>query len=52
MVKSQPKFGRQFKDILNRNIYKRLGDAFKLAKDPKTFHKEIFLDDASQTRTT
>ena len=47
----QPKFGfSQFKDILNRNIYKRLGDVapLKLAKDLKTFDKEIFLDDASK----
>jgi len=45
-----PKFGfSQFKDILNRNIYKRLGDVapLKLAKDLATFDKEIFLDDAS-----
>ena len=45
-----PKFGfSQFKDILNRNIYKRLGDIapLKLAKDLKTLDKEILLDDAS-----
>ena len=43
----------QFKDILNRNIYKRLGDVapLKLAKDLKTFDKEIFLDDASAIST-
>ena len=46
-----PKFGfSQFKDILNRNIYKRLGDVapLKLAKDLATLDKEIFLDDASK----
>ena len=49
-----PKFGfSQFKDILNRNIYKRLGDVapLKLAKDLTTFDKEIFLDDASTIST-
>ena len=37
------------KDILNRNIYKRLGDIapLKLAKDPPVTDKEIVLDDAS-----
>ena len=45
-----PKFGfSQFKDMLNRNIYKRLGDVaiYKLAQPLKTFDKEIYLDDAS-----
>ncbi len=45
-----PKFGfSQFKDILNRNIYKRLGDVapLKLARDLNTFDKEIILEDAS-----
>ena len=45
-----PKFGfSQFKDILNRNIYKRLGDTspIKLAQPLSTFDKEIYLDDAS-----
>ena len=49
-----PKFGfSQFKDILNRNIYKRLGDVapLKLAKDLATFDKEILLDDASALST-
>lgn len=49
-----PKFGfSQFKDILNRNIYKRLGDVapLKLARDLKTFDKEIYLDDASKLGT-
>ena len=46
----QPKFGfSQFKDILNRNIYKRLGDVapVKLTKDLAVRDKEIHLDDAS-----
>jgi hypothetical protein len=50
----QPNFGfSQFKDILNRNIYKRLGDTapLKLAKDLHTFDKEILLDDASTIST-
>ena len=45
-----PKFGfSQFKDILNRNIYKRLGDKapLKLAKDLLITDKEISLIDAS-----
>ena len=45
-----PKFGfSQFKDILNRNIYKRLGDVapIKLAKDLLVTDKEISLVDAS-----
>ena len=45
-----PRFGfSQFKDILNRNIYKRLGDtaSYKLAKPLRTFDKEIHLDDAT-----
>ena len=49
-----PKFGfSQFKDILNRNIYKRLGDVapLKLAKDLHTFDKEILLDDATTIST-
>ena len=44
------KFGfSQFKDILNRNIYKRLGDvaSMKLVKDFAITDKEIYLDDAS-----
>ena len=47
---TEPKFGfSQFKDILNRNIYKRLGDIapLKLAKDLLVTDKEIVLDDAS-----
>ena len=50
----QPKFGfSQFKDILNRNIYKRLGDIapIKLAQPLSTFDKEIYLDDASNIGT-
>ena len=50
----QPNFGfSQFKDILNRNIYKRLGDTapIKLAKNLLTLDKEIFLDDASTIST-
>ena len=46
----QPKFGfSQFKDILNRNIYKRLGDVapVKLTKNLLVRDKEIHLDDAS-----
>jgi hypothetical protein len=45
-----PKFGfSQFKDILNRNIYKRLGDVapLKLAEDLKVTDKQISLVDAS-----
>ena len=45
-----PKFGfSQFKDILNRNIYKRIGDvaSYKLAQPLKTFDKEIYIDDAT-----
>ena len=45
-----PKFGfSQFKDILNRNIYKRLGDKapLKLAQDLHITDKEIVLEDAS-----
>ena len=45
-----PKFGfSQFKDILNRNIYKRLGDKapLRLAKDLLVTDKEISLIDAS-----
>ena len=45
-----PKFGfSQFKDILNRNIYKRLGDIapLKLAEDLNITDKEINLVDAS-----
>ena len=45
-----PKFGfSQFKDILNRNIYKRLGDKapLRLAKDLLVTDKEISLVDAS-----
>ena len=44
------KFGfSQFKDILNRNIYKRLGDvaSMKLVKDFLITDKEIHIDDAS-----
>ena len=44
-----PKFGfSQFKDILNRNIYKRLGDvqSYKLAEPLLTFDKQIVLDNA------
>ena len=47
---TQTKFGfSQFKDILNRNIYKRLGDvaSIKLVEDFKLTDKEIQLDDAS-----
>ena len=47
---TEPKFGfSQFKDILNRNIYKRLGDVapIKLAQDLLITDKEIVLDDAS-----
>tara|TARA_Y200000002_G_scaffold136879_1_gene112844 strand:+ start:13385 stop:28348 length:14964 start_codon:yes stop_codon:yes gene_type:complete len=43
----QPKFGfSQFKDILNRNIYKRLGDisSIKLIKPLLITDKEIHLD--------
>ena len=50
----QSNFGfSQFKDILNRNIYKRLGDTapLKLAKDLLTLDKEILLDDASSIST-
>ena len=46
----QPKFGfSQFKDILNRNIYKRLGDVapVKLTQDLLVRDKQIHLDDAS-----
>ena len=45
-----PKFGfSQFKDILNRNIYKRLGDVsfYKLAQPLRTLDKEIHIDDAT-----
>lgn len=45
-----PKFGfSQFKDILNRNIYKRLGDKapLKLAIDLEITDKQIVLEDAS-----
>jgi hypothetical protein len=45
-----PKFGfSQFKDILNRNIYKRLGDKapLKLAIDLSVTDKQIVLEDAS-----
>jgi len=45
------KFGyRQFKDMLNRTVYKRLGDSnsYRLAKDLKIFDKEIIVDDASK----
>ena len=45
-----PKFGfSQFKDILNRNIYKRLGDKapLKLAVDLEITDKQIVLEDAS-----
>ena len=45
-----PRFGfSQFKDILNRNIYKRLGDIapYKLSRPLRTFDKEIHLDDAT-----
>ncbi len=45
-----PKFGfSQFKDILNRNIYKRLGDVapLKLAEELKVTDKQINLIDAS-----
>ena len=45
-----PKFGfSQFKDILNRNIYKRLGDVapLKLAEDLKVTDKQILLVDAT-----
>ena len=45
-----PKFGfSQFKDILNRNIYKRLGDVapLKLAEDLKITDKVINLVDAT-----
>lgn len=44
------KFGfRQFKDVLNRTHYKRLGDkyVYKLAKDLSMFDKEILIDDAT-----
>ena len=47
---SQPKFGfSQFKDILNRNIYKRLGDinSVKLTRPLQITDKEIHVDDAS-----
>lgn len=45
----QPKFGfSQFKDILNRNIYKRLGDvaSVKLAQPLAVTDKEIHVDNA------
>jgi hypothetical protein len=44
------KFGfRQFKDMLNRTVYKRLGDvnSYRLAQNLKVFDKEIVVDDAS-----
>ena len=44
------KFGfRQFKDLTNRTVYKRLGDAkeYRLDKDLNVFDKEIILDDVS-----
>ena len=44
------KFGfRQFKDMLNRTVYKRLGDinTYRLAKDLTVFDKEIIIDDAT-----
>ena len=44
------KFGfRQFKDMLNRTVYKRLGDSnkYRLAQDLKPFDKEILVEDAS-----
>ena len=53
MVPTEIKFGsRPFKDILNRNIYKRLGDvaSMKLVKDFTITDKEIYLDDASPNK--
>jgi len=44
------KFGfRQFKDLTNRTVYKRLGDAkeYRLLNDLNVFDKEIVLDDVS-----
>jgi hypothetical protein len=44
------KFGyRQFKDMLNRTVYKRLGDVnnYRLAQDLKVFDTEILVNDAS-----
>jgi len=43
------KFGfRQFKDMLNRTVYKRLGDvnSYRLLQDLKPFDKEILVDNA------
>ena len=49
-----PQFGfSQFKDMLNRNIYKRIGHdvPLKLAADLKIRDKEILLEDASTLAT-
>ena len=49
-----PQFGfSQFKDMLNRNIYKRLGhdEPLKLAVDLQITDKEIILEDASTLAT-
>ena len=48
------KFGyRLFKDMLNRTVYKRLGDtnSYRLAKDLGVFDQEIVIDDASNLPT-
>ena len=44
---------RQFKDVLNRTVYKRLGDAkeYKLAQDLGIFDKVIVLEDAEGIAT-
>ena len=48
------KFGyRLFKDMLNRTVYKRLGDSnsYRLAKDLGVFDKELEVDDATNLPT-